>query len=548
MFFKDLPIQKKLMSVILMTSGAVLILTCTAFFIYELHTFRQSTVQELSILGEIIAANSTAALAFDSPEEAREILSALIAHDHIVEAILYDVGGNPFSAYPQNLSLESLQVIPKSEGYNFTDSHLEGSQPVVQGTRRLGTLFLKSDLKAMDERLRLYGIIVILVVSLSSLLAYLLSKILQKSISKPILSLAETAKAISDRQDYSVRATEGGKDEVGYLNDAFNHMLEQIQEQNRALSAFNKNLEQKVKERTIELENANKEQKVTQREVYEKNKELAQALEELQSTEEQLIKMNNELERRVNERTKDLLASEEELKVKNTELKRTNIDLDNFIYTASHDLKSPISNIEGLTTMLNRLLDQRLEPNEKKLMDMIGLSIIKFKKTIADLAEITKAQKNLNQKMDPISFQEVIEEVLLDLSENFNATKPTIIQDLQSRTVMGSMKNIRSIIYNLVTNAVKYRSPERPLQLEIKTYQEAEYVVLVVKDNGLGINKKYHSKLFHMFKRLHTHVEGTGIGLYIIKRTIENYGGKIEFESEENEGSEFKVYFYQGIA
>src|SRR6185312_10833959 len=121
---------------------------------------------------------------------------------------------------------------------NFTSNHLEGFQPVAEGTRQLGTLYLKSDLKAMYHRFKLYGIIASLVVAVSFLLAYLLSKILQKNISKPILALTETAKAISHWRNYSVRADKLGNDELGFLTDAFNQMLEQIETQNRALSEF----------------------------------------------------------------------------------------------------------------------------------------------------------------------------------------------------------------------------------------------------------------------------------------------------------------------
>jgi signal transduction histidine kinase len=253
MLFRNIPIERKLRIAFIVTSGAVLFLTCTAFFAYEFFTFRQTTVRHLTTLGEIIAANSTGALAFDSPEDAREILSALKAERNIVAACLYDEDGNLFSRYPTNTDL-NFPVKATETGYHFNNAYLEGFQPVTQGKRRLGTLYLKSDLKVMYDRFKLYGIIAILVIGISSFLAYLLSRILQKSISKPILSLAEIAKAISDKHDYSVRATKLGNDELGSLTDSFNHMLTQIQEQNKTLSEFNQTLEQKVKERTNELE------------------------------------------------------------------------------------------------------------------------------------------------------------------------------------------------------------------------------------------------------------------------------------------------------
>src|SRR5437870_145370 len=232
---KDTPIQRKLMTILLLTSGTVLLLTCAAFFAYEFLTFRQATVRELSTLGEIIATNSTAALAFDNQADAKEILSALKAQQHIVSACLYDKAGGLFATYPENLPADAFPAAPEEDGYRFAHSYLAAFQPVVQGSKRLGTLYLKSDMGAMYERFRLYGGIAVVVIVVSLLVAYTLSKVLQQQISQPILALAETARAISDRRDYSVRATKLGQDEVGLLTDAFNHMLTQIHEQNGAL-------------------------------------------------------------------------------------------------------------------------------------------------------------------------------------------------------------------------------------------------------------------------------------------------------------------------
>src|SRR2546425_5108766 len=196
---KDTPIQRKLMTILLLTSGTVLLLTCAAFFVYDLLTFRQATVRELSTLGEIIAANSTAALAFDNQEDAKEILSALKAQQHIVSACLYDKEGGLFATYPENLPADDFPTAPEKDGYRFEHSYLAAFQPVVQGSKRLGTLYLKSDMEAMYERFRLYSGIAVLVIGVSFLVAYALSQVLQQQISQPILALAETARAISDR-------------------------------------------------------------------------------------------------------------------------------------------------------------------------------------------------------------------------------------------------------------------------------------------------------------------------------------------------------------
>ncbi|HET6568643.1 MAG TPA: ATP-binding protein [Rhodothermales bacterium] len=240
MLLENIPIRRKVMTVILVTSGAVLLLTCAAYFAYEFVTFRQASIRQLSTISQIVAANSTAALAFDDRAAANEILRALRAERHIVAAGLYDHDGRLFAYYPASLSPDELPATAGRQGFRFERSYLSGFQPVEQGDRRLGTLYLRTDMGAMYQRFRLYGIIALLVTGVSLILAYLLSRSLQQQISRPILALAGTARVVSDRRDYSVRATKLGEDEVGSLTDAFNHMLTRIQEQIARLDLLNR--------------------------------------------------------------------------------------------------------------------------------------------------------------------------------------------------------------------------------------------------------------------------------------------------------------------
>jgi len=320
-------------------------------------------------------------------------------------------------------------------------------------------------------------------------------------------------------------------------------MLEQIEQRDEALSDFNKKLEVRVIERTRELRKAIEEQQEAERKVKLKNQQLEHALEELQKAEHQLIQLNSELEQRVVMRTNELKISEDQLRLKNAELERTIVDLDNFVYRASHDLKSPISNIEGLTVMFKRLLEGRLNDDEKKMLDMIELSLAKFSATISDLTEISKVQKDQNLPVEVVRFDEVLDGVKEDIWQLVNDSGVDIREDLKGEEITYASPNLRSIIYNLVSNAIKYRSPERPLVIDVTTYTENDRVVLKVRDNGLGMDPANLDKIFTMFKRLHAHVEGSGIGLYITKRIIENRGGYIEVSSEVDKGSEFKVFF-----
>ncbi|MEO8404875.1 MAG: ATP-binding protein [Chitinophagaceae bacterium] len=259
MLFKNIPIRKKLLRIIFLINGIVLLVACVAFFLYEYYIFRKTTIEKLSTIGKIVSANSTAALAFDSPDDAKEILAALKNEPHIVMASLYDKKGNLFTEYHAGKEVKNFPVHPETSGYHFVQSHLEGFESVMQDGKQLGTLYLRSDMGALQERMRLYAGIVAIVLIVSFLLAYLLVKILKKSISTPIISLAETAKIISTKKDYSVRAVKMGNDEIGSLTDAFNQMLAQIQQQDDSLKEFTQNLEQKVMVRTDQLESVNKE-------------------------------------------------------------------------------------------------------------------------------------------------------------------------------------------------------------------------------------------------------------------------------------------------
>jgi signal transduction histidine kinase/ActR/RegA family two-component response regulator len=241
MSLRDTPIRRKLIAIMLVTSGVVLVLTCAAFIAYEAMTFRQTMVRNLATIGEIIADNSTAALAFDNQEDAREVLAALKAERHVVAAGLYDTFGRLFATYPASVSAETFPVQPDLDGYRFEQGHLVGFQPVVQGNnKRLGTLYLKADLDAVYERLRLYGTIAALVTAVSFLVAYLLSRVLQQQISQPILALAKTAQAVSTQKNFAIRAVKLSHDEVGALTDSFNQMLTQIQAQLTRLELLNR--------------------------------------------------------------------------------------------------------------------------------------------------------------------------------------------------------------------------------------------------------------------------------------------------------------------
>ena len=203
--------------------------SAVALGVYDFMTYRQATLRSLGTLGAAIAANSTAALAFDNPDDAREVLSAFKAESHVVAAGLYTRSGRLFAAYPAaNAVLPTELSAP--DGYRVERSQLIGVQPVVQGGHRMGTLYVKSDMGAIYQRFRDFSLIAALILTFAWLGAYLLSTRLQRRISEPILTLAATASEISKHDDYTVRAPPAEGDELVLLTDAFNRMLTRIGE------------------------------------------------------------------------------------------------------------------------------------------------------------------------------------------------------------------------------------------------------------------------------------------------------------------------------
>ncbi len=230
------PIRRTLTRMILLAGGAVLAVTTSSFCLYEFLTFRQSSIERLQILSQAIASNSTASLAFDNPEDAAGVLAAFKADPHITAAALYDAQGKIFAIYPQGMPASRFPSLP-AQGYTFGRSALIGVQPVVEGSQQLGVLFVKSDLNDMYVRLGLYGLIILLVAGVSLPLALLISRRLQHRLLQPILALADTTRAVSERNDYTVRAVRTGAYEFDLFTDTFNQMLTQIQQSDGKLHA-----------------------------------------------------------------------------------------------------------------------------------------------------------------------------------------------------------------------------------------------------------------------------------------------------------------------
>lgn len=231
----------------------------------------------------------------------------------------------------------------------------------------------------------------------------------------------------------------------------------------------------------------------------------------------------------------------EAINAQNIELTKINNDLDNFVYTASHDLKAPVLNIEGLVYVLTKALNENKMEKIAPMIGMIKTSVLKFKDTIQALTEVAKTNKNVEDEIVAINIKDLFEDIKISIKDIIESSGAIITAEFEWSEVCFSKSNIRSVLLNLITNAIKYRSPDRKPVIELFSKKEGDQFILKVKDNGLGIAKEHHARIFLMFKRIYTQVEGTGVGLYLVKRIVENQGGTIAIESEVNKGTTFTI-------
>lgn len=225
------------------------------------------------------------------------------------------------------------------------------------------------------------------------------------------------------------------------------------------------------------------------------------------------------------------------------ELEKLNASHETFIYSVTHDLLAPLSNIEGLTQTLIEVANDPAEADEQEVVaGMLDKSVRTMRRMINELAEVARAEGNPGKTVVSANFEEVLKEVELTIKEKINESGACIILDIKEPEIGFSHKNLRSIIYNLLSNSIKYRSPDRTPEIHIKTEKEGEFVVISVKDNGRGIPESDKNLVFMQFTRLVDDVEGTGIGLFLLKRIVENEGGKVTIDTKLGEGSEFKVF------
>lgn len=484
---RDVPIKRKLTLAMLLTGGGILLLTSISFMAYGVVTARRNLMQNLRILAEITAANASAALEFDQPKGANEILSKLEAEPSVLKAALYTPDRKVLAHYPYSLSETNFPPVEVGDVSRFGNGVAEVFYPVRQGERWVGTLFIQSDLSALYSRFQLYAMIVGAVMLTAIAIILALSQWLQRQISGPVLQLADVARMVSEQRDYSVRAPATGRDEVGMLTQAFNHMLNQIQEREAAL-------------------------RQSQRELQE---------------------LNRELEERVLLRTAELAA--------------TNKELEAFTYSVSHDLRAPLRHVDAFAQLTAEQLASTNSPELKKYVERIRSGVTNMGRLIDDLLNLSRVGR-ADVVQQPVRLSQLLDEVLTEMKpETENRNIEWKIGRLPTATCDPGL--MKQVFTNLIANAVKYTRPRPKAVIAIDIEKVDGKPAIYVRDNGVGFDDKYASKLFGVFQRLHRaeDFEGTGVGLAIVKRILDLHGGHIWAASELDKGATF-WFTFKGLA
>ncbi len=600
---KDTPIQRKLMLVIFATSLAAVLLTLTTLFAYQFVVLRQTTLRQLSTLGGVVAKNSTAPLAFQHAGDAGEILSALQSERHIEAAALYDQDGKLFVTYPTDATAKAFPAVPGVDGYRIETAYLVGFEPVVKDAKRLGTLYLKFETGTIISAwLWLSFGIATVVIGVVLAVTFVLSRVLHREVSLPILALADTARSVSERRDYSLRAIKHSEDEVGLLTDAFNDMLTQVQEQNRVrgrLAAIVESSDDAIISRSLEgiittwNPGAEKIFGYTAQEIIgqpvfllvppELHEEESAILARLaggggvQLSETVRIRKDgthvqisatmsplkdadgrvlgdSQIARDITERKiaeqkiRSLNAELEQRVVERTRsLEAANRELESFSYSVSHDLRAPLRHIDGYAQMLSEHVGDALGEKPRRYLRTIVDTVEEMGLLIDNLLEFSRMGRAELQR-GTVALDALMDETLAGLGDGMKG-RNIVWKRHPLPTVQGDAALLKQVLVNLASNALKYSRARDPAIIEIGSNAGTNgEIVVYVRDNGAGFDMKYATKLFGVFQRLHRadEFEGTGIGLANVRRIIQRHGGRVWADASPGVGATF--YFTLPLA
>lgn len=234
--------------------------------------------------------------------------------------------------------------------------------------------------------------------------------------------------------------------------------------------------------------------------------------------------------------------AEEEREQLIRDLKSQNEELQRFAYITSHNLRAPIVNISSLLELYDVKLPEN--PENKEVIENLKVSTSILNSTLEDLIEVVSIKKNKIPKVERIIFKQLTANVEKSLSKQIADSHAVIHKDFSKVPEINYIySHLENFLINLTTNAIKYKHPERNPEIQIKTELQDHYVVLIFKDNGIGIDlERYGDRLFGLYQRFHSHVEGKGLGLYLVREQIRAHDGNLKVESTVGNGTTFKIF------
>lgn len=495
---RNMTIKDKLISIIMSTCIAALLSVSISFVIYERIFIRRNMVKHFSTQAAMIADTCKAALAFEDVLDAEEGLKALRAEPSIVYACIYSADDKIFARYQRNSTPPNFELFrPKGDGYQFGDGFLAVHKGIILDEEKIGTVVMWSDLQPLKVMFKHNTTIVIAAVGLAVFVAYLVSHRLQRIISVPIQNLTDVARTVSEKNEYSTRALKHSNDEVGMLIDSFNNMLEQIQQRDSALVSANEQLEARVQDRTAKLTAAN-EQLTT--EVAERKK--------------------------AEERQAHLLD----------QLEKANKELKDFAYIVSHDLKAPLRGIKTLADWIASDYSDKIDDDGKENIKLLLSRVDRMQSLIDGILQYSRVGR-VREEVIHVDINQAVADIIDMIAPPENIT----INVVRSLPVIEcEPTRITQIFQNLLSNAVKYMDKPQG-HIRVGCVEDGSFWKFSIADNGPGIDEKHFEKIFQMFQTLspRDEFESTGVGLTVVKKIIEMYGGKIWVESIVGEGSTF---------
>ena len=505
---QNMAIKHKLMSIIMATCVAALLLASVIDILNGRGARRRETVDSVSCYAEMIGDNCRAALAFNDAKDVQDTLTSLQAEPSIAFACVYTKKGEVLAHYQHSRIADELSPPAyEKEGYRFDDDYFTLFKQIEDNDEIIGTVYIQLDLREMRAALRLEAGLMALIVLVCSLVAYLVSSRLQRVISGPILSLAKVAKTVSEEKGYSTRALKQSNDEVGSLIDAFNEMLDLIQQRDSALVDARQKLETKVSERTADLTVA--------------NEQLEASIVQVRQLAEKAVKA-------------DQAKSE-------------------FLANMSHEIRTPMNAIIGFSDILadEKLTDEQADyvntvrDSGKHLLELIN-DILDFSKIEAGKLDIEMTEhplKNILARVESMMNPAAAEKDLqFEIIQNGNL--PAIIRTDPDR--------LQQCLINLVNNALKFTERGHVyMKLSPEDHNDQPYIRFDVEDTGIGVPADKQEEILRSFTQADGSTTrehgGTGLGLTITKQLAELLGGQLTLTSEENKGSVFSLIIPTGV-